>query len=77
MTTVVGCSVDVTLSPESSPLCSTGWISIPYETLAPFDVSTLVVSDLISAFTLGIFISVPPIMAAFGLAQMIKLVKGN
>ena len=75
MTTAVICDGSVTLSPDGSPLCSTGWATIPYEALVPFDVSNLVIPDLMTAFTFGIFLTATPVAVAKGMSVILNLVQ--
>jgi hypothetical protein len=75
MYSTVVCEGTITLTMEGQPSCSTGWLITNYEAYVPFDVSQLVMTDLMSAFTLGLFITVPVIGMAKGIAVLISLVK--
>jgi hypothetical protein len=75
MLTTVVCDGTISLTMEGDPSCSTGWQVVNYEAYVPFDVSQLIMTDLMSAFTLGLFITLPVIGMAKGIAVLINMVK--
>lgn len=75
MSVALVCNGNVSATAEGAPLCDVGWTTFQYESVIPFDVSQLIPSELGLAFGLGFMISVVPIAMAFGLKQLLSLIK--
>jgi hypothetical protein len=73
MSVALVCNGSVTLTTEGAPLCSTGWMTVDYSTVVPFDPSLLDPATLGAAFGAGFFLSVLPIATAFGFKSLLSI----
>lgn len=75
MTAAILCDGVVALTVDLAPTCSTGWYSVAYDLVVPFDPANLVPGELAGAFGLGFFLSVTPIAAAYGARVLLQMIR--
>lgn len=71
---VLICSGSVTLTDQGAPLCSEGWATALY--VAPFDPAAIDPATIAAVFGAGFSLVIGVWAAAFGLSQLVKMIKG-
>ena len=74
MAVAIVCAANVTFTVDGAPLCSSGWQTLQYEAVFPFDPSQLDPYMLGVMFAGGFFICVPVWAAAYGLKKLLGLI---
>lgn len=74
MTVAIVCAATVTFTSEGAPVCSSGWQTLQYEAVVPFDPSQLDPAAASLMFAGGFFICVPVWAACYGLKKLLGLI---
>lgn len=75
MTVAIVCEETVTFTIDGAPLCSSGWQTLQYEAVVPFDPSQLDPTMLAVMFAGGFFILVPVWAACVGLKYLMSMLR--
>ncbi len=73
MPSVITCEGAVSVLPDGSPMCSTGW-AVQVASI-PFDLSQIDPSVATAMFSAGFALFVTPWATAWGLSQLMKLLR--
>ncbi len=75
MASVAVCEGTVAADPSGVAVCSTGWASVSYETVVPFDPSQLSAADCAQAFGLGFVLLLGVWAACKSVEVVLRMIK--
>lgn len=74
MTVAIVCTGTVSFTTDGAPLCSTGWETLQYEAVVPFNYTQLNPAELSLMFAGGFFVILPVWAACYGLKKLVGLI---